>query len=176
MKIKKNGDIVKVPHKGKMTKGKVVRYDKGDKHGTPFYVVMVPLKPDTARGENLESIKVPIHKIQEDILDKIDECLEMMEEEILICEVRYKKVIRKGKVVRKPVCPDGFKFAGGKCVKMKTSEKLKRSRSTKKSQRKVQNSGQKAKLIRSRAKSMRKRKAIIPNAQSFTKVVAKGKE
>jgi len=171
MKIKKNGDSVRVPHKGKMIKGKVVRYDKGDPGGTPYYVVMVP-------GE-AASIKVPIHKIQEntDIIDKINECLESFDEEDLICEVRYKKVIRKGKIIRKPICPDGFKFAGGKCVKMKNTEKIKRSRSTKKAQRKVQNSGAKAKLIRKRAKSMRKRKALIPNALTFTKVkVAKGKE
>lgn len=53
--ILKPGSVVKVPHKGKMTKGKVVRYDKGSKHGTPFYVVNV--------GE-YESLKVPVHKIK----------------------------------------------------------------------------------------------------------------
>jgi hypothetical protein len=49
------GAKVRVPHKGKMTSGKVVRYDKGEKHGSPFYVVDV--------GE-YESAKVPSHKVQ----------------------------------------------------------------------------------------------------------------
>lgn len=54
--IKKPGDKVKVPHKGKMVSGKVVRYDKGDPHGTAYYVVNV--------GE-YASIKVPVHKVKE---------------------------------------------------------------------------------------------------------------
>jgi len=112
-----------------------------------------------------------------DILEKLDEMIELYEDdEIMICEIKYKKVIRKGKILKKAVCPPGFKATGGKCVKMPAKERLKRARSTKKSQRKVQNSGMKAKLLRSRAKSMRKRKAIIPNAQSFPKVLNKGIE
>ena len=102
-----------------------------------------------------------------DILEQIDQYLE----DEMICEIKYKKVIRNGKVIRKAVCPDGFKAKGGRCVKMTAKEKLKRSRSTKRSQKKVQASGKKAQLIRSRAKSMRKRKAIIPNAQSFPKAL-----
>jgi hypothetical protein len=49
------GTKVRVPHKGKMTSGKVVRYDQGYRHGSPFYVVDV--------GE-YESIKVPEHKVE----------------------------------------------------------------------------------------------------------------
>jgi hypothetical protein len=50
----KRGDKVRVPHRGRMVTGKVVRYDKGSLyHGVPFYVVDV--------GE-YESIKVPLHK------------------------------------------------------------------------------------------------------------------
>ncbi len=110
-----------------------------------------------------------------DILERLDEMIEIYDDdEILICEVKYKKVIRKGKILRKAVCPPGFKAKGGRCIKMAAKEKLKRARSTKRSQRKVQNSGMKAKLLRSRAKSMRKRKAIIPNAQSFPKALNKG--
>jgi aminoglycoside N3'-acetyltransferase len=77
-----------------------------------------------------------------DILERLDEMIEIYEDEVMICEIKYKR--------------------------------LKRARSTKKAQRKVQNSGTKAKLLRSRAKSMRKRKAIIPNAQSFPKELEKG--
>ena len=48
---------VKVPHKGKMVQGKVVRYDKGGPE-SPFYVVDV--------GER-ESVKIPEHKIKEEV-------------------------------------------------------------------------------------------------------------
>jgi sugar-specific transcriptional regulator TrmB len=50
-----------------MTSGKVVRYDKGDPHGSPYYVVDV--------GE-AASIKVPVHKIKEDTVLSIDRYLE----------------------------------------------------------------------------------------------------
>lgn len=56
----KVGATVTVPYKGKMVKGKIVRSDKGDKHGSPFYVVDVG---------DAESIKVPSHKIEEGIFD-----------------------------------------------------------------------------------------------------------
>jgi len=49
-----SGTKVIVPHKGKMVLGKVVRYDKGGKYGSPFYVVDV--------GE-YESLIVPAHHI-----------------------------------------------------------------------------------------------------------------
>jgi hypothetical protein len=108
-----------------------------------------------------------------DILNKLDiiltECIDPM-----ICEIKFRKVIRKGKVVRKGFCPKGFKAVGGKCVKMKPGEKLKRARSTKKAQRKIQASGMKAQLLRKRAKSMRKRKAAIPMQKAFPKVTEKG--
>jgi len=51
------GTKVNVPHKGKMTPGKIVRHDKGDKHGSPLYVVDV--------GER-ESKKVPAHEIRKE--------------------------------------------------------------------------------------------------------------
>ena len=56
----KAGAKVSVPHKGKKVDGKVVRYDKGDKGGSPFYIVDV--------GEE-ESIKVPAHKLDEAAVD-----------------------------------------------------------------------------------------------------------
>jgi len=54
--IYKNGDSVRVPNKGRMVKGKIVRYDKGDSHGSPFYIVDI--------GE-YASIKVPAHNVEE---------------------------------------------------------------------------------------------------------------
>ena len=58
--ILKVGTAVRVPHKGKMMPGKVVRYDKGDKHGSPFYVVDV--------GE-YESPKVPAHYVKQGVAE-----------------------------------------------------------------------------------------------------------
>lgn len=72
--------------------------------------------------------------------------------------VEWKKVIRKGKVKRKLMCPPGFKEKDGKCVKMDPREIIKRSRSAKKAQKKLSaDSGKIAKMARKRAKSLRKR-------------------
>ena len=49
------GTKVLIPHNGKMVKGKIVRYDKGEQHGSPFYVV--------DHGA-YESKKVPLHNIR----------------------------------------------------------------------------------------------------------------
>ena len=58
------GTKVKVPHMGKMVSGKVIRHDKGEKHGSPFYVVDVG---------TYESPKVPAHKVQKEEVEQIDE-------------------------------------------------------------------------------------------------------
>jgi hypothetical protein len=50
-----DGAKVRVPHNGHMVSGKVVRHDKGDPHGSPFYVVDVG---------KYESLKVPAHKVE----------------------------------------------------------------------------------------------------------------
>ena len=91
-----------------------------------------------------------------DILDQID---------LMLNEIKFKKVIRKGKLVKKPVCPDGFKAKGGKCVKMTSAEKRKRAKSARRAQKKIQASGIGTKAIRKRAKAMRKRQALIPTTQ-----------
>ena len=101
-----------------------------------------------------------------EILEKID--LFLLGPEERLDEIKYKKVIRKGKIKRKPVCPPGFKVVKGRCVKQTAGERLKRSRSTKKAQRRIQASGVKTKLLRARAKSMRKRKAAIPMQKPFS--------
>jgi hypothetical protein len=51
-------------------------------------------------------------------------------------EVVKRRVVRQGKVVKKTICPDGLKSSGGRCVKMKATEKIKRAKSAKKSARK----------------------------------------
>ena len=58
------GTKVKVAHQGKMISGKVVRHDKGDKHGSPFYVVDV----GAYRSEN-----IPAHKVQKEEVEQIEE-------------------------------------------------------------------------------------------------------
>lgn len=54
--MKKEGDAVMVPHRGRMVRGTVVRYDKGLPYGSPFYVVDV--------GE-YESLTVGAHNVEE---------------------------------------------------------------------------------------------------------------
>ncbi len=90
-----------------------------------------------------------------DILDKI---------EIMITEVKIRKVIRGGKIVKKVFCPPGFKAVKKRCVKMSATERRKRSIATKRSQRKIQAGAAGAKAIRKRAKSMRKKQGLIPTA------------
>ena len=58
------GTKVRVPHKGKMVSGKVVRHDKGSGGYSPAYVVDV--------GE-YESKIVPSHKVQKEEVEQIDE-------------------------------------------------------------------------------------------------------
>lgn len=87
-----------------------------------------------------------------DIIDKID----------IITEIKFKRVVRKGKLIRKAICPAGYKVVKGKCKKQSASEIRKRSKSTKRAQKKLWAGGGGAKLIRKRAKSMRKRGALIP--------------
>ena len=58
------GTKVRVPHGGKTVSGKVVRHDKGDKHGSPFYVVDVG---------SYRSEKIPAHKVQKEEVEQIEE-------------------------------------------------------------------------------------------------------
>ena len=52
------------------------------------------------------------------------------------CERKIRKVVRKGKVVRKLVCPPGKKAQGGKCVRMSPAEKRARKIAQKRGARK----------------------------------------
>lgn len=92
-----------------------------------------------------------------DITDKID---------IMLVEVKWKKVVRGGKLIKKLFCPDGFKAKNGKCIKMSAAERRKRAISTKRAQKKLHAGGKAARLLKKRAKSMRKRTALIPTAQA----------
>ena len=91
-----------------------------------------------------------------DITEKIDT--------LLINEGIYKKVIRKGKIVKKLFCQPGFKAVGTKCIKMTATEMRTRSRSTKKAQRKLQaNAAKVAMMQRKMQKSLKKRGMKIPD-------------
>ncbi len=91
-----------------------------------------------------------------DIVNKIDS--------ILPEKVEWKRVIRQGKVIRKLICPAGFKAKGGKCVKMSPQETIKRKKSSKIAQRKLQHDpGKVKKMERKKAISLRKRAMRIPD-------------
>ena len=67
---------------------------------------------------------------------------------------KMKRVVRAGKVVRKLVHRDGYKVVDGKYVKMSSSEKMKRSKASKKGAKKKK--GHQSAINRSRKKSMKK--------------------
>lgn len=56
-----------------------------------------------------------------------------------ITEARYKTVYRNGKKVRKLDCPKGKKAKDGRCVRMSSKEKRRRSKAAKKAHRKKSN-------------------------------------
>jgi len=91
-----------------------------------------------------------------DILEKLDD--EYLNE-------LWKKVIRKGALKRKLICPAAImKAQGGKCVTMSPEERRKRKKATKITGRKVSaNLGVQKKAMRKRAKSMKKRAMRIPS-------------
>ena len=82
-------------------------------------------------------------------------------DDVLINEIEWKKVIRKGKKVRKAVCPDNRKYvpAKKKCVAIKGSEKQKMKKAAIKNAKKRKL--KMGKIMKKRAKSMKKRAAQI---------------
>lgn len=96
----------------------------------------------------------------------INEKLDMYLNEI------FKKVIRKGQLKKKTICPVAImKAKDGKCVMMSPSERKKRAKAAKKTGRKISaNLGLQKKAARKRRKSLKKRGMRIPqnNAPSIT--------
>ena len=86
------------------------------------------------------------------IFNVIQECTEYLEEAV------KKKVIRKGKLVRKTFCKAGQKAKGGKCVPMKSTERTKRKIKAKKGA--IKRKGKAGKIKKKTAKSMKKRKTF----------------
>jgi hypothetical protein len=89
---------------------------------------------------------------KEQLIDIIREVMTELE------EGKKKKVVRKGKVVKKTVCGKGQKAKGGKCVAMKSKERSKRKMKAKKSAVKRKAKG--TKIKKKTKKSMRKRKQL----------------
>ena len=74
-------------------------------------------------------------------------------------EAIKKRVVRKGKIIRKLICKPGFKAMGGKkCVKIAASERRVRKKAAKKAAKKRR--AKKSSMLRHRAKSMRIAKRI----------------
>lgn len=90
----------------------------------------------------------------------------------------FKKVIRKGKVKRKIVCPVvTMKAVNGKCVMMAPSERRKRKKAAIVRGKKLHaNIGVQKKAQRKRAKSMRKRAMQIPDHGAPSIQKSSGKE
>ena len=76
-------------------------------------------------------------------------------------EVKWIKVIRNKKIVKKAVCPDGFKYVPSKkkCVRIPMSQLKKMKKAAKKRARKMK--GKMAKIVKKRMKSMKKRKKTL---------------
>lgn len=95
--------------------------------------------------------------------DLIDEILELYEddeddeddEEIDEVKAKRKKVVRKGRKVRKKMCPRGYKKVDGKCVRQSASERRTRSKAAKRAAKKRK--GHKSSIQRKRKRSLRKR-------------------
>ena len=73
-----------------------------------------------------------------------------------INEAKKKKVIRKGKLKKKTICPKGQKAKGGRCVVMKSKEKTTRKMKAKKAS--VKRKAKQIRTAKKRKKSMKKRK------------------
>ena len=87
-----------------------------------------------------------------------DKLREIIREVILeLDEARKKKVIRKGKLVKKTFCKPGQKAKGGKCVVMKSKERATRKMKAKKGA--IKRKGKMSRIKKKRAKAMKKRKA-----------------
>ena len=91
-------------------------------------------------------MKISKGKLREIIRDVISD----------INEAKKKKVIRKGKLVKKTFCKPGQKAKGGKCVAMKSKERATRKMKAKK--RANKRKGKMSRIKKKRAKAMKKRK------------------
>ena len=89
-------------------------------------------------------------KWYDEIFNLVQECDEILD------EAYKKKVIRKGKLVRKTFCKKGQKAKGGRCVPMKAKERTTRKQKARRAA--MKRKGKMSRILRKRKKSMRKRK------------------
>ena len=73
----------------------------------------------------------------------------------VLSDVKKKRVIRKGKMIKKTFCKPGQKAKGGKCVVMKSKERTTRKRKATKAA--IKRKGKQSRINRKRKKSMKKR-------------------
>ena len=83
----------------------------------------------------------------------LEEIYQMMADDLQ--EGVRKRVIRNRKFKLKLFCPKGMRAQGNKCVVMKSAEKIRRKRMTKKSA--IKRKAKMSKILRKRRKSMKKR-------------------
>jgi hypothetical protein len=89
----------------------------------------------------------------------LDEVYDIIEESMnIIDEAKKRRVIRKGKMIKKTFCPKGQKAKGGRCVPMKAKERTKRKMKAKKAS--IKRKSKMSRIKKKRAKAMRKRKAF----------------
>ena len=91
-----------------------------------------------------------------DWMDEINEVIEECNK--ILDEAKRKKVIRRGKVVRKLFCPKGQKALKGRCVAMKGKERAKRKLKSRKGA--MKRKAKAARIKKKRAKAMKKRKTF----------------
>jgi len=94
------------------------------------------------------------NKILDELSNVINESDSIWED--IVGEMQRKKVIRKGKLVKKLFCKPGKKALGNKCVVMKATEKVKRKRMAKKGA--IKRKAKMGKILKKRAKAMKKRR------------------
>ena len=87
------------------------------------------------------------------IFNTIQECIEYYDD---LTEARKKKVIRKGKLIKKTFCQKGQKAKGGRCVAMKSKERTLRKMKARKGA--IKRKGKMARIKKKRKKAMKKRK------------------
>lgn len=98
--------------------------------------------------------KLDIDNLSDEVAEHLDYVLEQLD--VDLDEVAKKKVIRKGKMIKRLPPKKGYKVVGNRYVRMKPTESKKRSRSAKRGARKarVKNASRQRKM----KKSLRKRK------------------
>jgi hypothetical protein len=92
-----------------------------------------------------------MEKWYDEIFNIVQECDEVLD------EAYKKKVIRRGKLVRKTFCKPGQKAVKGRCVAMKSSERSRRRLKARKGA--MKRKGKMSRIRKKRAKAMKKRRS-----------------